>query len=122
MARILVVDDDAALRELLSEFLSDAGHCVDTAESGLECLSKLRAGSFQLVTLDVDMPKLGGMETLKLIRKEPRLAKVPVLMCTAKGMLGEVDQAYEDGATGYIVKPFDLSALARKVEGALAGK
>lgn len=122
MAKILVVDDDAALRELLRDLLSDAGHSVDDADSGMAGLAKLRAGGYQLVTLDIDMPGLGGMETLKLIRREPKLGKLPVLMCTARNMLDSIDAAFEDGATGYIVKPFDLAALSATVEKALSGK
>lgn len=122
MAKILVVDDDAALRELLGELLEESGHTVETADSGLEGLAKLRSGSFELATLDIDMPGLNGMDALKLIRREPKLAKLPILMCTARNMLGTIDAAFEDGATGYIVKPFDLKALTATVTKALSGK
>lgn len=121
MAKILVVDDETALRELMSEFLKNAGHSVESADSGMAGLAKLRAGGYQLVTLDIDMPGLNGTETLKLIRREPALAALPVLMCTARGSLNSLDAAFEDGATGYIVKPFDLGALLKSVNKALAG-
>jgi two-component system chemotaxis response regulator CheY len=113
VAKILVVDDEASLRELLHDFLKRAGHSADTAESGAEALTKLRSGRYDLVTLDLDMPMLGGVETLKLIRRDPKLAKLPVLMCTAHGMMGEIDEAFENGANGYIVKPFDSAALEK---------
>ena len=121
MANILVVDDDRSLRELLQEFLELAGHTVTTAENGLDGMNKLRAGNFVLVTLDIDMPVLNGMDTLKLIRREPKFAKLPVLMCTARNMLASIDSAFEDGATGYIVKPFNFDALGKTVAKSLAG-
>ena len=119
MAKILIVDDEASLLELLQDFMKRAGHAADVAESGAEALTKLRAGRYDLVTLDLDMPLLGGVETLKLIRRYPKLAKLPVLMCTAHGMMGEIDEAFENGASGYIVKPFDFAALEKTVAKAL---
>jgi CheY-like chemotaxis protein len=56
---------------------------------------------------------------LKLIRCDPKLSKLPVLMCTARSMMASLDAAFEDGATGYIVKPFDLPALGKSVAKAL---
>lgn len=121
MAKILVVDDDASLRELLQDCLARAGHTVETAETGAEAMTRLRAGRFDLVTLDVKMPLLGGRETLALIRRDPKLAKLPVLMCTAQDTMAEVDDAFAAGADGYIVKPFDLPALEKTVAKALKG-
>ena len=119
VAKILVVDDEVSLRELLQGFLEGAGHSVATAESGAEAMTKLRADRFDLVTLDLDMPVLGGAETLKLIRRDPKLAKIPVLMCTAHGLMAEIDDAFEGGANGYIVKPFNFPALEKTVAKAL---
>ena len=120
MAKILIVDDDPLLRELLTELLETESHAVETAESGMEGLTKLREGRFQLAVLDIDMPLLNGLETLKLIRRDPKLAKLPVLMCTAHNMMASLDAAFESGATGYIVKPFDVPALAKSVAKALS--
>ncbi|MFI5347569.1 MAG: response regulator [Elusimicrobiota bacterium] len=119
MAKILVVDDEPSLRELLQDFLKRAGHHADAAESGADALAKLRAGRYDLVTLDVDMPMLGGAETLKLIRRDAKLAKIPVLMCTGHGLMAEIDEAFEGGANGYIVKPFDFPSLEKTVAKAL---
>ena len=80
MANILVVDDEPLLRELLRDYLQMSGHTVEMAENGMECMTKLRAGQFQLVTLDVDMEGLSGKDVLKLIRSDPKLKKLPVLI------------------------------------------
>ena len=121
MAKILIVDDDPLLRELLGELLELEGHATVAVESGMEGLAKLREGGFQLVTLDVEMPLLSGIEVLKLIRRDPTLVKLPVLMVTGQSMMAELDAAFGDGATGYILKPFDLLALSASVTKALSG-
>lgn len=121
MAKILIVDDEPSLRELLKDFLQLAGHFVETAETGMDGLTKLRGGRFELVTLDVDMPSVSGLDVLRLIRRDPKLADIPVLMCTGHDMMSSVDVAFEEGATGYIVKPFDFATVGKSVAKALAG-
>ena len=113
MAKILIVDDDPAVRDLLRDFLEREGHTVETAITGMEGLTKLRWGSFQLVTLDVDMPLLNGIDTLKLIRKDPKLVNLPILMCTAHNSMEALDTAFELGATDYFVKPFNFAAIRK---------
>lgn len=121
MAKILIVDDEPSLRELLKDYLELAGHSVETAETGMEGLTKLREGRFQLATLDVDMPSMSGLDVLKLIRRDPKLARLPVLMCTARDMMSSVDDAFDEGASGYIVKPFDFATVGKSVAKALSG-
>lgn len=121
MAKILIVDDEPSLRELLKDLSELAGHSVETAETGMEGLGKLREGRFQLATLDVDIPAMSGLDVLKLIRRDPKLAKLPVLMCTGRDMMSAVDDAYDTGAGGYIVKPFDSATVGKSVAKALAG-
>jgi two-component system chemotaxis response regulator CheY len=113
------VDDDPAIRDLLKDLLTRDGHAVDMAENGMDGLSKLGAGSYQLVTLDVDMPQLNGIEVLKLIRRDAKLAKLPVLMCTAHNSMEALDTAFGIGATGYFVKPFNTPELRKSVAKAL---
>jgi two-component system chemotaxis response regulator CheY len=122
MAKILVVDDELVLRELMQDFLETAGHKVETAENAMESLEKLRAGGFQMMICDVNMPGLSGVELLRLVRRDPAFKTLPVLMCTARDTMGEVDQAFEAGANGYVVKPFDLKSLTESVAKALAAK
>jgi CheY-like chemotaxis protein len=120
VAKILIVDDDPVIRELLQHLLQSEGHTVDVAENGMEGISKLGEGGFQLVTLDVDMPKLNGIEVLKLIRSDAKLARLPVLMCTAHNSMEALDTAFGIGATGYFVKPFNTPELKKSVAKALA--
>jgi two-component system, chemotaxis family, chemotaxis protein CheY len=120
MASILIVDDDVSIREMLKDLMEVLGHAVVQAQDGMEGLSKIREGKFDLVILDVNMPILSGRELLRLIRREPGLNKIPVLMCTAQSTAGQVDAAFEAGATGYIVKPFDVQKVGETVKKTLA--
>lgn len=115
MANILVVDDDAAIAELILEVLGTQGHVFTTAESGAKALELLGGKAFDLVILDRNMPKMSGLQVLKAIRAAPATAKLKVLVCTAAEMLSEVDEAFTAGATDYIVKPLDFEKLKAKV-------
>jgi CheY-like chemotaxis protein len=122
MAKILAVDDDPLLLELMKDMLADAGHVVVGVSKAMDCLTKLRDGGYQLAILDVDMPQLSGLELLRLIRRDPALRAVSVLMCTGRGTMGDLDAAFEIGANGYIVKPFSAASLAEGVAKGLSGK
>lgn len=120
MAKILAADDDLSLRELMQDILEPAGHKVTGVDGGLEALEQLRAGGFDLAILDVNMPMLGGMEALRMIRRDAKLKKIPVIMCTGHDTLGEIEAAFEAGASGYVVKPFGPMSLTDAVTKALA--
>lgn len=122
MAKILVIDDELVLCELMKDFLEASGHSVQTADNAMAGLKMLREGGFELMLCDVNMPGLSGLELLRLVRGDPAFKTLPVLMCTARDMMGEVDQAFETGANGYVVKPFDMKSLNESVTKALAGK
>jgi two-component system chemotaxis response regulator CheY len=120
MAKILAVDDEPSLLALMKDLLTLSGHNVHTADSAVDCLAKLRVGGFELLILDVNMPPLNGLEVLRMIRRDPALKTLPVLMCTARDMTDDLDQAFEAGANGYIVKPFTAAALNASVTKSLA--
>ena len=107
MSKILLVDDDIELTDLLAEVLRLTGFEVEVANNGQEALDKLNA-SHQLVLLDIMMPVLNGIETLKKIRQT---SNVPVMMLTARGE--EIDRVLglELGADDYLPKPFNLSLI-----------
>jgi len=115
MSKLLLVDDDIELTELLSAFLKLEGFEVQTANNGLEALQKLNE-SHELVLLDVMMPKLSGFETLKEIRK---VSNVPVMMLTARG--DDLDRilGLELGADDYLPKPFNDRELIARIKAIL---
>lgn len=118
MKRILVVDDEENIRELYRDELAEEGYRIELAENGPDALSKLDSFGPDLVTLDVMMPGMDGIEVLRRIReKDP---SIPVLLLTA---FGEFRQDFNTWASdAYIVKSADVSELKQTVKKLLGGK
>jgi len=116
MHRILVIDDDQGLRELLAEYLGGRGLSVDTAPDGIEGIAQLRSGAFDLVVLDVMMPGIDGFETTRRIRA---FSTTPIIMLTARG--DEMDRivGLELGADDYLGKPFNPRELLARIQAVL---
>ena len=111
--RILIVDDDDEIRELLEFDIASSGYFVDTAKDGLEGLNKALNNAYDLVLLDVMMPKMNGFDVCKNIR-QAKLA-VPVLMLTAKGTIDDKTSGFDCGADDYLVKPFDIQEVLLRI-------
>ncbi len=123
MAQVLVVDDEADLRELVRINLELDGHEVDVATDGRDALRYLRQTRPDIVILDVMMPGLDGWEVLTEVKADPDplLSGVPVIMLTARSDDVDRIRGAIEGAVRYITKPFSLSDLRREVHEALAG-
>jgi len=119
---ILVVDDNASNRELLSRRLTREGHEVLTAADGKEGLEKLRARPFDLVLLDVLMPEKSGAAVLQELKSDPDLSHIPVLMISALDEMDTVIRCIELGAEDYLAKPFDTVLLRARVGACLEKK
>jgi DNA-binding response OmpR family regulator len=115
-ARILVVDDDEDIRNLVVKLLERAGHKVEQAEDGRSGLRALHASPPDLVLLDVSMPDLDGWQTLERIRD---LSDVPVIMLTARGDELERVRGLQAGADDYVTKPFGRQELVARVQALL---
>lgn len=114
--KILVVDDFPTMRRIIRNLLKDLGYeNVDEAEDGVMGLEKLRNGSFDFVVSDWNMPNLDGLEMLKQIRADAKLATMPVLMVTAEAKKENIIAAAQAGASGYVVKPFTAATLEEKL-------
>lgn len=113
---ILLVDDDAALLEVTSIVLMSEGYDVVTAEDGVAALRVLDQGNYDLVVLDVMMPKLSGFEVLKEIREK---SDVPVVLLTAKSQSVDKVVGLELGADDYITKPFDTKEFLARIKAIL---
>jgi two-component system response regulator MtrA len=114
--RILVVEDDSSIREVLAMGLRAAGFEVDTAIDGVEGLARWRAWSPDLVLLDVMLPRLDGLEVCRAIRHE---STTPVVMLTARSDTIDVVVGLESGADDYVRKPFEMRELIARVRAAL---
>lgn len=115
--KILVVDDDDEIRELLEFDLSHSGYNVETACDGMEGLNKAINNNYDLVLLDVMMPKMNGYDVCNNLRKTK--PEIPVLLLTAKGTIGDKTQGFDCGADDYLVKPFDIQEVLLRVKALL---
>jgi two-component system response regulator MtrA len=115
-ARILLVEDDPSIREVTAIGLGAAGFAMTTAADGVEGLERFRAEPYDLVLLDVMLPRLDGYEVCRQIRKT---STVPVVMLTARGDTMDVVVGLEAGADDYVRKPFDLPELIARIRAAL---
>lgn len=120
--RILVVDDQADIRELTGTVLRGAGYRVETRGSGSEALDLVARRAFDLVLLDINMPGMDGWETLRMIRADEELDELPVVMFSVKGELGDKLHGMQEGAFDYITKPFVVDELIGRIEKVLAAR
>ncbi len=116
MPDILLIDDDRALCELLSQYLANVGHTVRLAHDGAQGLRELFAKRPDLVLLDVTMPRQDGWDTLRRIRD---LTDLPVVMLTARDEEPDVLRGFSLGADDYITKPFSFAQLAARIQAVL---
>jgi DNA-binding response OmpR family regulator len=120
VARILVVDDDADIRDMLSFKLAHAGfevHTEEDGETGLAATQELRP---DLVLLDWMMPRMTGPEVCLALRQEPDTARLPVILLTAKAQEADVQRGFATGADDYVSKPFSPRELVSRVQALLA--
>jgi two-component system response regulator MtrA len=114
--RLLLIEDDASIREIVSIGLKAAGFRVEAAADGRQGLATVRSGSFDAVILDVMLPSLDGFEVCREIRK---FSRVPVVMLTARTDLIDVVVGLESGADDYVKKPFELPELLARLRAVL---
>jgi DNA-binding response OmpR family regulator len=112
MARLLVVDDDRSLLELLGDYLGRLGHEVEGIADGAQALVRLEAWPADLVILDVTMPGLDGWRVLSRIRA---MSRVPVIMLTARADEPDILRGFAAGADDYVTKPFSFAQLAARI-------
>lgn len=111
--RILVVDDDADIRDLVSLKLKAAGIEAETASDGVAGLEKASTGSFDLIVLDVMMPGLSGIDVLNALRTSG--IRTPVILLTAKTQEHDVEAGFNAGASDYVTKPFSPRELLARI-------
>ncbi len=115
-AKVLVVDDEEDVLDLVSYNLTQAGFVVETALDGADGLRKARSATPDLILLDLMLPEMDGLEVCKLLRRDPKTSAIPIIMLTARA--GEIDRiiGLELGATDYVTKPFSPRELVLRVK------
>ena len=116
MSRILVADDEPAIRKVVRDALEREGHQVETAVDGQEALERFAEGPYDLVVTDLAMPRVDGIELVKEIRRK---AKIPILVLTVRGEEREKVRLLDEGADDYVTKPFGVGELVARVRALL---
>jgi len=115
MRKVLVVEDDPDIVELLEHYLSADGWTVESCADGRKGLERIRAETYQLIVLDLQLPGMDGLALCAEVRREPRTRDVPVVMLTARGDETDRVVGLEMGADDYVVKPFSPKELVARV-------
>jgi phosphate regulon transcriptional regulator PhoB len=117
--KILIVDDEPDLVELVSYNLRKDGFKVSTAPDGEDALEKVRKSAFDLIILDLMLPGIQGVELCRMLRSNPKTESIPIIMLTAKGELSDKIRGLETGADDYMTKPFSPKELLARVKAIL---
>lgn len=115
-ARILVVDDEPDLVQMVSVRLNASGYEVTTAYDGQQALDQVKQVRPELIILDLMLPKLDGYKVCRLLKFDERTKSIPVLIFTARAQVEDVTLATECGADAYLTKPFEAKALLDKIQ------
>lgn len=115
MAKILVAEDDSDIRELVVLSLQFHGHQVTSAADGVQAVDMAQEDSYDLILMDVRMPRMTGYEACRRLRELDATRETPIVFLSAKGQETEIKAGMEAGATQYILKPFAPDTLATKI-------
>ncbi len=119
MARILVVEDEQDLADLLAYNLGAEGHAVTLVRTGAAAVQRVREGQQDLVLLDLMLPDISGAEVARMIRSQLATRKVPIIIVTARGEEADRVRGLELGADDYVVKPFSVKELSLRIKAVL---
>ncbi len=115
--KFLVVDDFSTMRRIIKNLLHDLGYPdVTEADDGTTALPMLQQGEFDFLITDWNMPGMQGLDLLKAVRADARLASIPVLMLTAESKREQIVEAAQAGVNGYVIKPFTATVLKDKID------
>ena len=115
--KFLVVDDFSTMRRIIKNLLHDLGYPnVEEADDGKTALPMLQAGGFDFLITDWNMPGMPGLDLIKAVRADGKLAKMPVLMLTAEAKREQIIEAAQAGVNGYVIKPFTAETLKEKLD------
>ncbi|SRR6266498_2088266 len=116
MPKILIVDDDVTITELMKAFMTMDGHQPTTVNDSTKAMDVANAVQPDLITLDLMMPGLSGLDLCELLHQDPRFASTPIMIISAKDDLESKERAKQAGAKEYLTKPFSMNNLMRKVK------
>ena len=116
MLKILIAEDEPDIRELITLTLQFSGYEVVSAKDGAEAVEVAQADEFDLILMDVRMPRMTGYEACRKLRSIEATKNIPIIFLSAKGQESEVQAGLEAGADQYILKPFAPDMLSKKIQ------
>ncbi|MEO0089226.1 MAG: response regulator [candidate division WOR-3 bacterium] len=116
MKKILIIEDEEAIRFILEKRLSDAGYLTISAENGIEGLNKARKENPDLILLDLMLPGIDGYQICSMLKRDRRYAHIPIIILTARIQQKDYELAMELGADAFLTKPFENQVLLSKIE------
>jgi len=116
MAKILVVDDEIQLIEMVQMRLEANGYDVVAANDGEEGIEKVKSENPDLIILDIMMPKMDGFEVCKILKNDPQYSKIPIIFLSARVQEEDLETGEENGADAFVKKPFETSDLLAKIK------
>ncbi|MFH1723824.1 MAG: response regulator [Elusimicrobiota bacterium] len=116
MRTILVADDDAIFLDLVTEILTQGGYTVVRTRDGQAAWDAMQRRTVDMAVLDLNMPKMDGMELTRKIRDDARFRDMPILMLTVRALIDDQVTGYERGADDYLTKPFESKMLLARVK------
>ena len=115
--KFLVVDDFSTMRRIVKGLLQELGYTdITEADDGNTALPLLKGGNFDCLITDWNMPGMSGLDLIKAVRSDAKLAKLPVLMLTAEAKREQIIEAAQAGVNGYVIKPFTAETLKEKLD------
>lgn len=115
--KILIVDDFSTMRRIIKNLLRELGfNNTSEADDGQTAMPMLQTGNFDFLVTDWNMPGMTGIDLLRAVRADAKLAKLPVLLVTAEAKKEQIIEAAQAGVNGYVVKPFTAQTLQEKIE------
>lgn len=116
LAKILIADDGRVMRTVISAKLTEKGYAVTAVASGREALESIKRDPVDLVVLDIHMPDMDGLETLRHLRESHTAIQLPVIMATANDQDADVIESFEAGANDFVSKPINFPVLFARME------
>ena len=116
MAKLLLIDDEVQLLEMLQIRLEANGYEIVTANDGVEGIEKVKSENPDLIILDIMMPKMDGYEVCEILKNDPQYSKIPIIFLSAKAQEDNMKIGKEEGAEAFVKKPFETSDLLTKIE------
>ncbi|MBI5211104.1 MAG: response regulator [Elusimicrobia bacterium] len=114
--KVVIAEDEFAVAENLKALLLARGYKVFTAADGVQAVEAARKEHPDLLLLDILMPKMGGYDVCRILKSDPATKNIKIVMITALGRMGDIETAFQHGASDYVIKPIDQERLFKKID------